>query len=160
MPMETRMHFRYTGLDARPFRSLFALSDDELAARGICRVTADAKPGFPCRVSLEDAEPGETLLLLPFEHQPAASPYRSSGPIFVRETATAAYDSPALPPVFPGRLLSVRAYDRDGSMVDAEAIEGAGAETLFARMLARGDVAYLHVHNAKRGCYAARVDRA
>ncbi|HYJ36461.1 MAG TPA: DUF1203 domain-containing protein, partial [Rhizomicrobium sp.] len=79
------MPFRYTGLDAGQFLSLFALSDAELAARGIQRVTADKKPGFPCRVSLEDAAPGETLLLLPFEQQPAASPYRSSGPIFVRE---------------------------------------------------------------------------
>ncbi len=154
------MQFRYTGLDAGSFRGLFALSDDELAARGIRRVTADAKPGFPCRVSLEDAEPGETLLLLPFEHQPAASPYRSSGPIFVRETAAAAYDGTAVPPVFAPRLLSVRAYDGNGFMVDADVTEGAGAESLFARMLAREDVAYLHVHNAKRGCYAGRVDRA
>jgi hypothetical protein len=158
--MEIRMRFRYTGLDAGLFRNLFALSDIELAARGIGRVTADTKPGFPCRVSLEDAAPGETLLLLPFEHQPAASPYRSSGPIFVREAAMAAYDSTSLPPVFPGRLLSVRAYDQADSMVDAEIVEGRDAETLFARMLARENIVYLHVHNAKRGCYAARVERA
>ena len=154
------MSFRYTGLDAGPFRSLFGLSDTELAARGMCRVTADTKPGFPCRVSLEDAEPGETLLLFAFEHQPAGSPYRASGPIFVREKAAAAYDSSVLPPVFAPRLLSVRAYDRDGMMVDADISEGAEAETLFTRLLARDDVAYLHVHNAKRGCYAGRVDRA
>lgn len=154
------MRFRYTGLDAAAFRNLFHLSDAELAARGIRRVTADAKPGFPCRVSLEDAEPGETLLLLAFEHQPVTSPYRSSGPIFVRKMASAAYDSAALPPVFTGRLLSVRAYDQNGLMVDADVTEGADAETLFARMLARDDVSYLHVHNAKRGCYAARVERA
>jgi hypothetical protein len=154
------MPFRYTGLDAEPFRNLFALSDAELAARGIHRVTADTKPGFPCRVSLEDAAPGETLLLLPFEHQPTASPYRSSGPIFVRENASAGYNSTTLPPVFATRLLSVRAYDQAGTMVDADITGGGEAETLFARMLARDEVAYLHVHNAKPGCYAARVDRA
>jgi hypothetical protein len=158
--METSMRFRYVGLEIGQFRSLFALSDPELLARGICRVIADARPGFPCRVSLEDAAPGESLLLLPFEHQPADSPYRSSGPIFVRETATTAYDSTALPPVFAGRVLSVRAYDHGDMMVDADIIEGAEAETLFARMLAREDTAYLHVHNAKRGCYSARVERA
>src|SRR5271169_6581628 len=108
------MRLRYIGLDPGQFRELFALPDAALAARGIQRVTADAKPGFPCRVSLEDAEPGETLLLLPFEHQPAASPYRASGPIFVRETAAAAYDGAGLPPVFAGRILSVRAYDAAG----------------------------------------------
>ena len=154
------MRFRYTGLDAGLFHSLFALSDAELAARGVNRVTANAKPGYPCRISLEDAEPGETLLLLSFEHQPATSPYRSSGPIFVREKAAQAYDSPALPPVFATRLLSVRAYDDGGMMVDADVTEGAEAETLFARMLARAEIAYLHVHNAKRGCFAARVERA
>ena len=154
------MRFRYTGLDAAKFRELFTLNDDELLARGIRRVTADEKPGFPCRVSLEDASPGESLLLLAFEHQPETSPYRASGPIFVREGAGAAYDGTDFPPVFVGRLLSVRAYDREGMMVDADIVEGAGAEALFARMLARDDVAYLHVHNAKRGCYAARVERA
>src|SRR5579864_1097615 len=158
--METSMRFRYTGLEADQFRSLFVLRDPELAARGICRVIADTRPGFPCRVSLEDAAPGETLLLLPFEHQPQASPYRSSGPIFVREAGDRAYDGTVLPPVFAGRLLSVRAYDHEGMMVDADIIEGQNAETLFGRMLARDDVAYLHVHNAKRGCYAARVERA
>ena len=154
------MRFRYSGLDAGLFRELFTLSDDELLARDIRRVTADKRPGYPCRVSLVDAAPGETLLLLAFEHQPEASPYRSSGPIFVREAATVAYDGPDFPPVFAGRLLSVRAYDREGIMVDADISEGTQAETLFARMLAQNDVAYLHVHNARRGCYAARVERA
>jgi hypothetical protein len=154
------MRFRYTGLDAALFRELFALGDDELLARGVRRVTADTRPGFPCRVSLEDAAPGESVLLLAFEHQPQASPYRSSGPIFVREAAKAAYDGSDFPPVFMGRLLSVRVYDREGMMVDADIAEGRQAETLFSRMLAQADVAYLHVHNAKRGCYAARVERA
>jgi hypothetical protein len=154
------MRLRYSGLDADLFRDLFDLDDAGLAARGMVRVTADAKPGFPCRVSLEDAEPGEMLLLLPFEHQPANSPYRASGPIFVRQTARTSYQREVLPPVFAGRILSVRAYDTDGQMVEADVTEGAEAEPLFRAMLGRRDVAYLHVHNAKRGCYAARVDRA
>jgi hypothetical protein len=154
------MRLHYSGLDPAQFQPLFALDEAALAARGMVRVTADAKPGFPCRVSLEDAEPGETLLLLPFEHQPVASPYRSSGPIFVRETAAAPYDGEGLPPVFAGRVLSVRAYDAGGHMVEADLTDGAEAEALFQAMLGREDVAYLHVHNAKRGCYAARVDRA
>jgi len=154
------MPFRYTGLDAQQFRDLFTLNDTELQSRGIRRVVADSKPGFPCRISLEDAAPGESLLLLPFEHQPADSPYRASGPVFVRESAIQAYDSTQLPPVFAGRLLSVRAYDKAGMMVDADIIEGEKSEALFGQLLARDDVAYLQVHNAKRGCYAARVDQA
>ncbi|HEX4535103.1 MAG TPA: DUF1203 domain-containing protein [Rhizomicrobium sp.] len=153
------MMFRFTGLPLSDFQPLFALSDAELAARDIVRVTADAKPGYPCRVTLEDAEPGETLLLLAYEHQPAHSPYRSAGPIFVREAARAMYDGQEVPPVFRGKMLSVRAYDGNGMMVEADVVAGDAAESAFTRFLNREDVAYLHVHNAKRGCYAAKVER-
>jgi hypothetical protein len=125
------------------------------------RMIADEKPGYPCRVSLEDAEPGERLILLPFEHQPAHSPYRAAGPIFVRETAHATFDrADELPPVLVGRMLSVRAYDSDGSMVDADVVDGVAVETLLARLFDRADTSYVHVHFARRGCYACRVERA
>jgi hypothetical protein len=154
------MAIRFTGLAPEHFASLFALSDEDLAARGIRRVVADEKPGFPCRVSLEDAAAGETLLLLPFEHQPASSPYRASGPIFVRQQACEAADIvDRLPEVLHGRLISVRAYDGDDLMVDAEVVPGSDAIAVIERFFARDDVSYIHLHNAKRGCYAARVDR-
>ena len=153
------MTLRYTGLPLEHFTPLFGLDDNALAARNIRRLTADARPGYPCRITMEDAEPGETLLLLAYEHQPAASPYRASGPIFVRETARKTYDSTAMPPVFRARQLSVRGYSDMGDIVVADVIDGDRAEALFARLLERRDVAYLHVHNATRGCYAGRVDR-
>ncbi len=74
------MKFRFQGLSVAPFQPLFVLGDGELAVRGMRRMIADAKPGFPCRVSLEDAEPGERILLVNFEHQPAHSPYRANRP--------------------------------------------------------------------------------
>jgi Protein of unknown function (DUF1203) len=153
--------FRAKGLALSPFETLFALDDDALAARGIRRMTADARPGFPCRVSLEDAEPGETLLLLAFEHHGTHSPYRASGPIFVREAARAPFDAvDVVPPVLRPRLLSLRAYDQGGQMVDAEIVEGREVEGVIERFFARVDVSYLHVHNAKRGCFACRIERA
>lgn len=155
------MTFRATGLALSPFEALFALDDAELARRFMRRVVADTKPGYPCRVSLEDAEPGERLILLPFEHQDADSPYRSSGPIFVRERAGEAFDRvDVVPPVLHGRLLSLRAYDEAGLMVDADIVEGSDVEAAIERFFARDDVSYLHVHNARRGCYACRIDRA
>jgi hypothetical protein len=155
------MTFRAAGLALSPFEALFALDDAALAQRGMRRMVADAKPGFPCRVSLEDAEPGERLILLPFEHQDADSPYRSSGPIFVRERAGEAFDQVGVvPPVLHGRLLSLRAYDEAGLMVDADIVEGRDVEAAIERFFARDDVSYLHVHNARRGCYACRIDRA
>jgi Protein of unknown function (DUF1203) len=153
------MSFRFTGIAHEPFAPLFALSDTELAARGMQRVTADSKPGYPCRVSLEDAAIGDTLILLPFDHQPAHSPYKASGPIFVRENARQRYDGAAIPEVLHGRLLSLRGYDADDLIVEADVIDGAQAQAALTRMFANTSVRYVHIHNAKRGCYSCRVDR-
>jgi hypothetical protein len=155
------MSFRATGLSPSQFEPLFALNDAELAARGMQRMTVDEKPGFPCRVTLEDAEPGEKLILLPFEHQPANSPYRASGPIFVREQARRPFDAvDVVPPVLRGRMLSLRGYDETDSIVEADIVSGDDVEEIISRFFANGDVRYIHVHNAKRGCFACRIDRA
>lgn len=154
------MNFRFRGISAEPFRPLFSLDDEELAARGMCRIVADVKPGFPCRVSLEDAEPGERLILFAYEHQPAHSPYRASGPIFVRETAGKPYDGTEVPPVLHTRLLSLRAYDKTNMIVCADVVEGEDVEAALARLFAVEATTYIHIHNARRGCYSCRVDRA
>jgi hypothetical protein len=155
------MSFRIRGISAAPFRPLFALSDAALAERSISRIIADDDSGFPCRVSLEHAKPGEQLLLLPFEHQPAPSPYRASGPIFVREAATAQFDRVGeIPEVLPPRQLSIRAYDSQDMMVEADVVSGDTVRTQIERFFAMSGIAYLHIHNAKRGCYSCRIDRA
>ncbi len=82
------MSFQLVGLPFEPFARYFDLSDRELHGLGMQRVKATEQPGYPCRVSLLDAEVGEELLLLPYMHQPENSPYRASGPIFVRKGAT------------------------------------------------------------------------
>lgn len=152
------MRLRYNGLDAEQFRGLFALSDAELAARNIVKMAAE--PGSPCRVSLEDAVPGEKVLLLPFTHQTAATPYRGSGAIFVRQSAAQAYDSDVPPPVFRSRALSLRAYDETGMMVEADLCEGPEVDAACARLLGNDKVAYIHAHYAKYGCYGAKVTRS
>ena len=155
------MSFRIRGLDPAPFLPLFALGDAELEERGARRMVADSKPGFPCRVTLEDAEPGERLILVNYEHQPADTPYRASHAIFVRESAREAYDRVGeVPPVLRPRLLSLRAFDLDHMMVDAGVVEGREVEGLIERLFGRPDTAYVHAHNAGRGCFAARIDRA
>jgi hypothetical protein len=155
------MSFRYIGLSPKPFAPLRGLSDEELLERGLRRMIVDEKPGFPCRVTLEDAEVGEHVLLLPFEHQPARSPYRASGPIFVREDAQTTCDYVGAPPrSLLSRMLSVRAYAQDGMMVDADVTPGEELEPLLERFFTDPAVAYVHVHYARRGCYAARVERA
>lgn len=154
------MTYRITGLDPKPFRPLFAQDDASLAAAGIRRVTADATPGYPCRVSLADAEPGEDLLLLNHEHHAVAGPYRSRHAIFVRAKAErAAVFTDRLPEALAIRLLSLRAFDAEGLMVDAEVAEGAVADGLIRRYLADPRVAEVHLHFARRGCFAARATR-
>jgi hypothetical protein len=155
------MSFIVSSLPIEPFAPLFALSDEALAARGVRRVTADAPNAFPCRVTLDDAAPGETLILLNHEHQAADTPFRARHAIYVREAARAAIQiSGAQPAALRRRLLSLRGFDATGMLRDAEVVEGAAAEPVIARMLAAPDVAYLHAHYAKPGCYAARIDRA
>ncbi len=154
------MSFRVLGISPEPFRALFNLSDAELQAQGARRVYADG-PGYPCRVSVAQAEPGEELLLVNYEHQPANTPYRSTHAIYVRKVADQAYDAiDEIPQVLATRLLSVRAFDADHMMIDAEVCEGAVVRELFERYLADPQTSYLQVHNARRGCYAARVERA
>lgn len=155
------MTYQLRGLDPQQFEPLFALDESALAARGMRWMTADSPVGFPCRISLQDATVGEAVLLLPFTHQASRSPYRASGPIFVRRgQREAARIVGRLPPYLTLRPLSLRAYDANDQMVDADVVDGRDAAPLIERYLARGDVGYLHVHFARRGCYACRIDRA
>ena len=155
------MHYRISGIDSAPFQHLFRLTDAELVTHRATRYVADTKPGFPCRVSLEDAEPGETVILAPYTHQNAATAYRASGPIFVREGAMRRFNAmDVVPEQLATRLLSLRAYDDAGMMIDADVVEGRALEHHIERMFGDANAAYIHAHFARRGCYAARIDRA
>ena len=152
--------FRLVGLAAENFEPFFAMSDDELAALGARRVVADASTGFLCRVSLVDAAVGDQLLLLPFEYLSTRSPYRASGPVFVRRGVPRAVLAPGeIPPYVTRRVMSVRAYDADDMMVDADVCAGSDVRGALERMLADDAVAFIHLHNAKRGCFSCRVER-
>jgi hypothetical protein len=158
---ETVMHYRISGLSSEPFRHLYGLGDDELERKGVRRYFADKKPGFPDRIEMRDADIGERLLLLNHMCQSANTPYRATHAIFVREGAEAAYDRiDEVPEVMRTRLLSLRAYDSSGMMLDADVIDGREVESVISRFLGNGQVAYIHAHNAKRGCYSGRIDRA
>ncbi|HVI33121.1 DUF1203 domain-containing protein [Phenylobacterium sp.] len=155
------MSFVVSALPLAPFAPLFALSDAELAERGVLRRVADG-PGAPCRVTLEDAPVGERVLLLNWEHQPADTPFRSRHAIFVREAARDTTFAPGeIPPAFAARkFLSLRAFDDSGMMVDADLTPTAELPEAVGRLLANPQAAYLHAHYAGAGCYAARIDRA
>jgi hypothetical protein len=155
------MSFRITGLSPPPFRPLFGLPDEELASRGIRRCVADGQAGIPDRIELRDAQPGESVLLLNYTHQPANTPFQASHAIFVLEWAQAAYDrADEVPRALRSRVLSLRAFDAAHYMIAADLVDGRESETLIERLFTNPEVAYIHAHYAKWGCYAARIDRA
>jgi hypothetical protein len=155
------MSFRIRGLSPAPFLPYFNLPDAELAAFGIIRYVVDSDPGYPDRIELRDAAIGDTVLLLNHVCQDADTPYRASHAIFIREGATQQYDAvDQVPASLRIRLLSLRAYDEHGMMLDADVVEGNAIESVIARLFSQPDISYIHVHNARRGCYAGRIDRA
>jgi hypothetical protein len=155
------MSFRITGLSPEPFQHLYGLSEEELARHGVKRYVVNEKPGFPDRIEMKDAEPGQTMLLINHVCQPADTPYHARHAIFVREGARQTYDRIGeIPEVMRCRLLSLRAFDEVGMMLDADVLDGGNIEQAIERFFANPDVAYIHVHNAKRGCYSGRIDRA
>jgi hypothetical protein len=155
------MSFRITGLSPTSFRPLFGLSDEALSAHGARRLIVDGTAKMPDRIEVRDAQPGESVLLLNYVHQPASTPFQASHAIFVREWANAAYDrNNEIPQAMRTRTLSLRAFDSDGFMIDPDLVDGRETESLIGRMFANPGVAYIQAHYAKWGCYAARIDRA
>lgn len=154
------MTYQITGLDPRPFDHLFGLDDDQLAARNARRVTATADRGFPCRISLEDARAGETLILVNHVSHEVETPYRSSYAIYVREgQAEPASFVDSTPPVFEGRPIALRAFDRAGMLRNAALALPGEADRQIRMLFDSPDIAYIHAHNAAHGCYSARIER-
>lgn len=155
------MEFQLHALAADRYAMLFELDDATLATRGVRRVAADTAPGFPCRVGLEDAAVGETLLLLPHLHHDVDTPYRGGGAIYVRRGAVAASPAPGeVPESIRRRVISLRGYDAEGMMRGCDVVDGSEVDVALRRLFDDARIAYVHLHNAKPGCFAARATRA
>lgn len=153
------MTFQITGLDPAPFAHLHAMSDEQLALGGAKRVRVEQQNVAPCRVSLDDAEIGESVILLNYTHQGADTPYHQQGPIFVRETEARFAALGAIPPALARRTLSLRGFDANHMMIEADLTQGKDAAALIERFFANPAVTYIHAHYARRGCFAALVSR-
>jgi len=153
------MTYVINGLDPAPFAPLFDLDDSQLDARGIVRMTVD-NPNFPCRVSLRDAELGDEVLLLNHVSHDGANPYRASHAIFVSRSATkAGRYVDAIPPALDRRILSLRAFDANGMMIEAALAQPGEADPTIRKLLANPSADHIDAHNAIRGCFAARIER-
>ncbi len=154
------MGFQIHPLPAEKFQHLFDLSEHELNAQRACKMVVTEKPGTPCRVSMADAEIGETVVLVNYTHQDAQSPYRASHAVFVRDGVdTAQIKENEVPKVLVSRLISLRLFDENHMMLDADAIDGAELSEAISTAFKDEAVAYIHLHYAKPGCFAASVSR-
>lgn len=155
------MSYRITGLPPQEFAHLLGANDEVLAGHNAVRMTVDSKPGAPCRITLKDADPGETVILVNHVSHDVTNPYRATHAIFVRDKATeVGHYIDEIPPVFRPRVLSMRGFDADGMMVDALITQPGEAEQGIRTLFDNTGIAYIHTHNATRGCFAAKVERA
>ena len=152
--------FLISGIQQKEIQHLFELDKEAQKARGITKIKVYEKPGFPCRFSLEDANIGEEILAFNYEHHGANSPYRSSGPVFVRlNTVEARLKKNEIPKMLVHRYLSLRTYDEKGMMIHATTLEGKDLEDAIQEIFSNEKASYIHVHNAKPGCYNCQIDR-
>ncbi len=152
--------FQIVSLSKTQFQPYFNMSDTELEKRGVIRQIVRESPGSPCRVSLRDAAVGGTVILLNYEHLPNNSPYQSSHAIFIREHAEQRIlAADEIPASISGRLISVRVFDQQQIMIDADCVAGTQLDELLPKLLASPGAQFIHLHNAKPGCFAARVER-
>ena len=155
------MTYAISGIDPMQFAHLVGLGDEELAAHGAVRMIADGRPAFPCRVQLDDAKAGEPLLLVNHVSHEGNNPYRATHAIFVSETAEeAAVYRDEVPPALERRVLSLRAFDSRGMMGEAALAQPGEADEIIRRLLENPSVDHVDAHNAIRGCFAARIERA
>lgn len=154
------MTYRIRGLDPERFAPMFDMSAAELMAVRAERIVADAPRGFPCRVSLDDAEVGESLLLLNFVSHDVETPFRTAFAIYVRQIAQrrAEYVD-SLPPIFEGRSLSLRGFGENAMLLDAKLIEPGAVDEGIRALFADRRIAYIQAHNAAHGCFHAHIER-
>ena len=155
-----RTDFLIKGISPDKFAHLFKLEKDRLTELGIRRFRVDSFPGFPCRISLEDVPIGDEVLLLPYEHHQTSAPYRASGPVFIRKNATPAnLQVNEIPKMLKHRFLSLRTYDRDGMMLNAQTVQGTELNARIKDIFKNPDATYIHVHNAEPGCFNCEIRR-
>lgn len=156
-----RDKFVFVALSEVIFEPYLVMSDNELLKANASWLTVDSNPGYPCRVSLEDALIGERVLAISFNHHNAGTPYNASGPIFVRESAKQrSYQEGEVPEMLRHRSLSLRGYNSEAMMIDAIVVGGEDIEICLSNMFGSKQVEYIHVHNAKPGCFNCMVRRA
>ncbi len=155
------MSFQINALPQDAFAPLFKLSEADLKTQRASRLIVEEASGTPCRVSLKDAEVGETVLLVNFTHLDQQSPFAASHAIFVREGARQAELAiNEVPEMLSSRMLSLRGFDANHMMLAADLVDGQALSDALRQVFEDPDIAYIHIHFAKPGCFTAQAMRA
>ncbi|MBL4659634.1 MAG: DUF1203 domain-containing protein [Alcanivoracaceae bacterium] len=159
--MTAKIKFQIKAIKHNEVQHLFSLTNDELSKYNAKRILVNEKPGYPCRVSLKEANIGETIITFPYNHHDVDSPYNATGPIFIRDNVqTATPKVNVIPEILQNRFLSVRIYDSQNMMIDATTIQGKDLKSTIQKLFQNKFAHYIHIHNANPGCYNCSVERA
>ena len=149
------MAYRIMGLDPAAFGD-----SESLIARGAVRVTADKPDAFPCRITLDDAAPGDRLLLLNHVSADVPTPFRASHAIFIRKGAKQARQyRDEMPPFIMRRAVSLRGFDGKGMIRAASLAQPGEAEPMLRQLLDEEEILHVDIHAAAWGCFLARAER-
>ncbi|KAI1343095.1 hypothetical protein F5Y15DRAFT_277236 [Xylariaceae sp. FL0016] len=133
--------------------------------RGLPIVMMTPDQPVPCRRCLQDSRVGEEMVLISYDPFRGDSPHRCTSPIFLHPSSRchlASFPSTGalLPEQQRTRFLSVRAFDAGHMMVGSDLVDGEQMLDACERLL--GDetrAEYCHLHYARQGCFAVRVDK-
>lgn len=151
-------NFIIKSLQHSKFEYLKDLTELELSVNNIVKQTVNKKPSFPCRVTLQDAEIGEEVFLLNYQFHNKNSPYSANGPIYIRPNKVSKIcKKNEIPEMFLTRLISLRGYNSLSMLINAEVFEGTLLKEKIQKFLEKENIEYLHIHNAKTGCFLAET---
>jgi hypothetical protein len=118
--------------------------------------------GVPCRHCLSDVAAGEPFLILAHRPFPDAQPYAETGPIFLHAEPCERHGERAeVPALFRSRAQAlVRGYGKDDRIVygTGQVVPSAKIGAVARDLLARPEVAYLHLRSASNNCYQCRIE--
>ncbi len=154
------INFKCLALSEIDFSTYLNMNNEELHQNGGRWIEVDESPCYPCRVSLEDAKIGEKVLALSYTYHDVSSPYKASGPIFVRNNAIQKkLKINEVPVMLNHRQLSLRGYNSEAMMIEAEVLKGKNLKSGLLKIFQNTAVEYIHIHNAMPGCFNCSVVR-
>lgn len=116
----------------------------------------------PCRHCLRHIPAGSVYLILAHRPFAALQPYAETGPIFLCADHCMAGGGADLPPMLTSRHYILRGYDTRERIIygTGAVVETAAIPARAAALLARPEVAFLHLRSAANNCYQLRIERA